>query len=242
MKESKNRVLLSIAIFIISAIFITIFSACVNNSADSANLEDGEHKNTIGSEDISEKKPALEWGLYPTVFEQHSADDGVKLGRIAYSADTNEFDIDDVSLILYYGGLIAKDFESWDNEYYLEYIENERKNFCSYPQFDVVCQAEFLQSQKSEKFLIRRVNENFVSKEYALTEIVDESSTIVEHKFSHSERIIIPKEIFQEEKGKIVLWVEGFNEVSSKFEQILDEIKIDYEKSGEKVTLKPVFI
>ena len=114
----------------------------------------------------------------------------------AYRSDTNLFDIDNVTLDFYYG-------LPFQSPYTPSFI---RLNLYSYPWFELYFEAE-----DEEKILVKRVDENFVSRKYECREIRDETGYTTEIVFRHQETLTIPKECFTKGTGTIYFSIYGEN-------------------------------
>lgn len=139
----------------------------------------------------------------------------------AYRSDKTEFNIDDVTLVFYYGG------------YYYNGVEYELENLYDFPYFDL-----YFSDGGGERYFVKRVEENFVSEKYNIHFTYDENWNVVERTFNHSEVITIPKEIFKDESGRIYFAVYSANvrEAAPRFRSIAS-IGIFYKVIGEKVVL-----
>ena len=105
----------------------------------------------------------------------------------AYESDTRVFDIDDVTLTFYYGHSFGKTEEE---------VEHNRTHGNSYPEFSL-----YFQDENGTRYLIRHVDENFVSTKYSCTWIVDDDWYIIDIEYNYSETITIPRECFINEEG-----------------------------------------
>lgn len=138
----------------------------------------------------------------------------------AYKSNKTEFDMDDVTLFFFFGG------------YYKSGVEYEIKH-SSFPTFELYFGDDY-----GRKFLVKQIEENFVSQKYSCDVIYDQNHYITEIVFNHSEKITIPKEIFTEETGKIYFLISGKNEVQNNASEIIiTSTYVFYKKVGEKVVL-----
>lgn len=112
----------------------------------------------------------------------------------AYKGDGTEFDLDNVALNFYYGG------------YYYQGVEYELENIHNFPFFELHFTDDY-----GGDFLVRRVEENFVSQKYSCNLIRDANWNTIEVKFNHSETITIPAGIFTNDYGRIYFSIYGTN-------------------------------
>lgn len=160
----------------------------------------------------------LEYGFY------YSNNAPLPSDFCAYKSDTNEFEMDNVSLTFFYGGLFASD------------INQELENVRNIPEFDVY----FGDADNEPVYTIAHSNENYVSEKYRCDIITDESQ-LVKIGFTHSEVITIPKSLFSEEQGVIRFCIRGVNvnEIAPEL-RLISCIYINYDVTkDEKVILSP---
>ena len=162
-------------------------------------------------------------------------DDGLKVGFeysgdespafiAAYESDTRVFDIDDVTLTFYYGHIFGKTEEE---------VEHYRNHGVNYPSFDL-----YFEDENGTRYLIRHIDENFVSTKYHCTWVVDDSWNITDIDYNYSETITMLKELFVKEKGWISFSIYGTNVNSfERQEERITGVSIYYIKSGDLVTL-----
>ena len=195
---SKKIVFAACACSIIAAILIGIFVLFFSNSPVTA-----------------EK---LEWGF---VYEEG---DEIPSDSCAYRSESNVFDIDDVTLTFYFGGVFSPE------------IEQEHEFGRNIPEFDVY----FGDANLAPMYTIRHSTDNFVSEEYRVTWVFDESYNVTEMIYNHSEEITIPQSIFSEEQGVIRFCVGGtnINEVEQEYKTIACAY-ISYKIVDGKVKLSP---
>lgn len=136
--------------------------------------------------DASSDDAGLEVGFKPSGDALYS-----KYG--AYKSATNKFDINDVTLEFYFGGIYASG------------VEHELTHSSNYPKFEL-----WFENDRSEKHFIKSVDENFVSEKYRCYPIFDEARNLTEIKFNHSETFTIPPEMFSRESGTI--WLKAYGE------------------------------
>lgn len=117
-----------------------------------------------------------------------------------YKTDRTEFDIDDVKIDLYYGC------------YYGDFVESILENAMNIPSFDIYAATWDEENREYDnKYLIRHVEENFVSEKYNC-EIVCRKFLIwqtTEIIYNHYETIKIPKEAFVNGNGEISILIYG---------------------------------
>ena len=119
-----------------------------------------------------------------------------------YKAEKTEFSLDDVSIILYYGGEFY-DFE-FNDEYGLVI-----------PSFDIYAAGDW--DSKNQKFdnehLIKHVEEPFISEKYDC-EIIRKQFLFwhtTEIIYNHCETITIPRELFIENSGGVNINIRGID-------------------------------
>ena len=108
----------------------------------------------------------------------------------AYRSMKTEYDIDNVTLDFYYGGIYYPDIE-----YQL--------NFYDIPLFEL-----YFKEAGGEKYLIKRVEENFISKKY-YCDVLEDGEYNINIIFNYSESITIPKEIFTKDSGLLFFQIYG---------------------------------
>lgn len=160
----------------------------------------------------------LEWGF------QYAGNGIIPKESCAYKSETNTFDIDNVTLTFYFGGVFAPN------------ISEELISGSNIPEFDLY----FANAQQEPIYTIRHSFDNFVSEEYRLTWELIESSNFVKMQFNHSEKVTIPREIISESHGIIRFCVGGIN-VNESIPQYktITSAYINYEIIDDKVVLSP---
>ena len=170
----------------------------------------------------------LEWGFVTKL----TGSCVTKPAYFACRSDKNTFDVDDVRFTIYYG------------EVFYGSIESERKGR-DIPKFYIIC----LDADKGGEYLIREVNENFVSEEYRVTTSFRgsfenfEEDLYEEVVYNHSEEIVIPKEVFNENKGRILLMLSktSISRGDSKY-NLITGILFEYDMvDPSSVLLTPIF-
>ena len=136
--------------------------------------------------------------------------------KAAFECDKRVFDIDDVTLTFYYGHGFGNDEDR---------LKHERKCGIDYPKFDLLFKNE------DNSYLIRHVDENFISAKYGCNKFSDGSWVLV-----YSEIITIPKDLFTKEKGCVSFRISGFNSSRQEYE-LLCTIGLYYVKNDNTVTL-----
>ena len=136
----------------------------------------------------------------------------------AYRSNTDEFNIDDVTLEFFYGGDYHEDLS----------VALETFN---YPFFEL-----FFKNDEGYSVCVKRVDENLVSEKYRCKIHIDKNNNPVT--FCYSEMLTIPQEIFSKEKGFLWFTISGTNisEISSQHGPIAS-IRIYYKTAGNKVVL-----
>lgn len=115
--------------------------------------------------------------------------------QAAYKCDKSIYDIDNVYLTFYYG--------------YISHIEPSAKEYFATSEFDVCV----IEKDSKKTHIVRHVDDNFSAEEYEIdtVDIIDENGDYkgYYHVFNHSETVTIPKEMFVNEHGTIVLALAG---------------------------------
>lgn len=150
----------------------------------------------------------------------------VGINHVGFESEKSVFDIDDVTLTIYYGDIFSSDLQyekenGWTYEYYELYFENDKK----------------------DKVLIRHVDEDFVSEKHRCT-YVKEGSLFNGYAYNCSEEFTVPKELFTEDKGDIFFCVSGWGTPMHKgepqedpSERIITYGGLCYKKEGNKILL-----
>ena len=136
-----------------------------------------------------------------------------------YKCDKTIFEIDNVYLDLYFGIKLVKG----DVDTYV---------YTSYECFDICAENE------EKKCIIDHREENLVQKKYGFE--VDSPFPDANIIYNHSERIILPSELFENDKGKIFVGLWGVNEkdLNSEYGCICG-IWLYYIKSQNTITIEP---
>lgn len=137
--------------------------------------------------------PIIDTGL-ESGFKPLAGSEETLFNFCAYKSDTNEFDINDVTLDFYYGG------------YFYNGIEFALENDQNYPTFDL-----YFVNDQGDRCLVKHSEENFVSDKYSCEVVFDENGYMKEIKYNHSEQLTIPAELFTKQSGQIWLEIEGVN-------------------------------
>ena len=161
----------------------------------------------------------LEWGF------QYSDGMVSNPASCAYRSESNTFDINNVTLTLYFGGYFSSD------------IELERENVWNIPEFDVYFAGY---DPLEQLHLIRHSTDNFVSEEYRTNWLFDEQHYLTEIQYNHSEVVTVPANLFSKQQGIIGFCVGGINinNVEPKYE-IITCAYLNYDMVDEKVVLSP---
>ena len=139
----------------------------------------------------------------------------------AYKSDTNEFNIDDVTLEFFFGG------------HYASGVEHELSHSRNYPTFEL-----YFVDEEGNRYFVKRIEENFVSDKYSCEVVYDENWYITEIRYNHSEQITIPSEVFTKENGQI--WFEIHSANANDIEpevKCITGISIFYQVSNGRVVL-----
>ena len=141
----------------------------------------------------------------------------------AIKGDKIVFDIDDVTLDFYYG-------VHYSSDAYKGIMLLEQQSF---PTFDVLFKDE-----KGKEYIVKHVEENFVSEKYRVQEIYDENYNVIDTVFNHSETLTVPKEVFIYNHGYFWFEVRGDNKskVGTKNQTITGKC-IHYKVKDDKVIL-----
>lgn len=144
---------------------------------------------------------------------------------IACESDTKEFDINNVQLIFYYGGL------------YPSGIESELENARNYPSFEI-----WLSNNEEKRILVKQMEENLVSEKYSYNVIFNNEYNVTEAAFNHSELITIPSELFTQNSGYVdfTIYSENILEEDSQFE-LLNYIRFHYERIEDTILLTVIW-
>lgn len=193
-------------------IFAIVVSACVLLAVLSA---------SIIIPNIGKKPPidntGIEYGF------QYSNGAPLPSEFCAYKSDTNEFDIDNVSLTFFYGAVFSSD------------INHEHEYGRNIPEFDIY----FGDANGEPIYEIEHRNENFISEKYRC-EIIRDKNNSVKISFNYSEKINIPKSLFSEKQGVIRFCIRGINvNEFNPIPQIITGKYINYDIINEKVILSP---
>ena len=146
----------------------------------------------------------------------------------AYSSDEREFDIDNVTLTVYYGVDIS--YQS---------LEEYRDDTASYSSFDFIIES-FTVGCEPIYHLVRHIDENFVSEKYLCdVRYTSDLKAIRNIEFEHSEEVRLPRELFANDSGCIWLRLTGDNVLRGEEEESRNicSTAFWYKKSGNKVTL-----
>jgi hypothetical protein len=174
-----------------------------------------------------EEEPEFDWDFpieegfeypKPTGYVPDSAGD-----HCAYSADTSMFDIDDVTLTFYFGG-----------EFHTP-IEFEDDFFC-YLHYD---KAQLIfKNDNGKEIQVGTTEEQYTSEKYRCNVTRNYEGT--KKVFNHSEKLTIPKELFERAIGTITFIVSAPNvnpDVDYYYKLMYQSIKIRYFVNEETVYL-----
>lgn len=144
---------------------------------------------------IEGNKPSSQVGL-ETGFKPSGSMDSAPLpwSFCAFKSETNVFDIDDVTLDVYFGGN------------FFEGVDTIRENSKSYPSFEL-----YFENDQGKECFVKRIDENFISEKYSCELICDKDWNLIEIKYNYHETLTIPAELFTEEKGMIWFVARGVN-------------------------------
>ena len=170
------------------------FTGCGQNTTPPDNGDGAQNEN--GGNNVStNEKQGLESG-----FNNEDNACASSIFRCAYKSEKNEFEIDDVTLEFFYGGkyiLIAEGEYIYGAEYIREKCGHD------IPTFDV-----YFKEDGGEKILIKHVEENLISDKYNVD--IDPYGNNPP-KYSFSETLTIPEQLFSKESGMIYFMISGTN-------------------------------
>ena len=86
----------------------------------------------------------------------------------AFKSETNVFDIDDVTLDVYFGGNFS------------EGVYTIRENSKSYPSFEL-----YFENDQGKECFVKRIDENFISEKYSCEWICDKDWNLIEIKYNY---------------------------------------------------------
>ena len=157
---------------------------------------------------------------------------GVYPHYCAYSSDEREFDIDNVTLTVYYG--LDPSYQS---------LEEYRDETASYSSFDFII-VSVTGGCEPIYHLVRHIDENFVSEKYLCdVRYTSDLKAIRDIEFEHSEEVRLPRELFANDSGWIWIQLLGENVLDDSVSNIICNNYLWYSKSGDRVTLyvsKPI--
>ncbi len=160
-----------------------------------------------------------------------------EIGYCTYKSDKTVFDIDDVTLDFYYSNKVMNQVGD------LKFLPGFVENAMSIPYFEL-----FFVDEEENKYLIKRVEENFISEKY-ISKVTFEDDLVenvfrpTDIKYNHSEAITIPKELFKKDKGVIKFEIRGLNiHFSDEIKSLrnidyITSLDIAYKVEGDKVIL-----
>ena len=157
----------------------------------------------------------LEAGFYYTSIGNDDAP--YPMFRCAYKSDKTEFDINDVTLTFYYGGL------------YSLYLQEERSSI-SYPGYELYFSNDWTELKK---MLIKQVEDELISEKYRFTTKKFFCYNFCE--FNYFVELTIPKELFGNEEG--VIWFSIYSRNINNEDEIFETIDVYYKKDGDKIIL-----
>ena len=133
-------------LLLILMIFSLLVTGCGQNADTDPDNGNGETDTSVGA--------VLESGFKPSSSGEPSPPEDF----CAYKSDTNEFDIDNVTLDFFFGG------------HYPSGVEFELTHGRNYPAFDL-----YFIDEDDNKFFIKHIEENFVSEKYSCECTYDEN-------------------------------------------------------------------
>lgn len=117
--------------------------------------------------------------------------------HLAFKSETNRFDIDNVTLEFFYGGV-------WGD------IEETLQGSYNYPYFEIG-----FENDEGQRIIVKKMQENLVSEKYKYVIMYDRNEDgayyISEKRFNFSEELTIPKELFTKDCGSIIFAIYGEN-------------------------------
>lgn len=192
-------------VFTTRRIYALAASVCVIATAVMAGILIPSSSNNLPSASLPEEKP-LEYGFKFAPGSGYECSSNPLVS--AYKSDTNYFDIDDVTITVYFGYIIF-DFEDIDTMHehgitmphsvsYFQAIYGTENGEVIYPR------------KYSEKMDIRYFENDLISEEYRVTPISTEDRLYIKELiFTHSEVITYPKELFKEDYGVVQFQIFG---------------------------------
>lgn len=201
-----------------------------NSRADTAKLDVDEKKtepeNQEKEPEIQEREPELEHGFFEPKSEGYVESFPYNL---AYRSYTNKFDVNNVTLRLYYGYMFFGD------------AEDARKNHrLNCPEFEISCyNYDICNKSQSNYHILKKVSENIISDKYRIIpENRDEGTYFI---FNYSEEFTIPADVFSEEYGQLYIEIGGVNlkRYGGPEYEVIDVEVLNYELTDSKVKLTP---
>lgn len=215
---------------LVVGITLGLLSSVNNNSATAGTTSDTPNTTEEPPVEEPEPEPELIWGYEPPNTGGSSCF-GSEPGHMGYKSDKKTFDIDNVKLTLAYGILDGEEIDEMAIEYYYRNLRG-----LDIPEFEIYFGDEF----NNNIYTLREVKESFINEKYRVefNYIAGGDSFF---KFNHSEEITIPKELFTESEGVIIICVGGINIAGNKpGYKVLCSEHIKYQLvENDKVILSP---
>ena len=185
-----------------------------------------EPENQEKEPEIQEREPELEHGFFEPKPEGYVESPPYNL---AYRSYTNKFDVNNVTLRLYYGYMFFGD------------AEDARKNHrLNCPEFEISCyNYDICNKSQSNYHILKKVSENIISDKYRIIrENRDEGTYFI---FNYSEEFTIPADVFSEEYGQLYIEIGGVNlkRYGGPEYEVIDVEVLNYELTDSKVKLTP---
>lgn len=140
----------------------------------------------------------------------------------AFKSDSNQFDINNVSLDFYFGS-------SYIGEY-----NKDKYDWISIPEFDIY----FTDILDNMLHLVRHVDENYITDKYKVNIDVTPKTHKYIVNYNHKENITIPSKLFTEKEGRLGFRLGGINVLSNNpHYYIFNGTWIYYKVNGTTVTL-----
>lgn len=142
---------------------------------------------------------------------------------MAYESNDDEFDIDNVTLNFSYG------------RHYVDVgdVQHTIDAGLSYPNFDLC-----FVNDEGTTIVVKHVEENLISEKYMCEPVYSDKIRLTKVTFNHSEKLTIPKELFNKDSGIIWFCIYGTNikEYNPRY-QLVNGIDIYYKKEGNTIIL-----
>lgn len=198
-----NKIIKNKTISILTIVLLLSFMMGLASCTEKNNTTTTEKK-----EEYKEPVYVLENGIFFEGAEIY----GESSYTIAYRSEKDTFNINDVRLIVLYGGCFEEDL-----------AEELKKNSFPYFSINVI-------NEKGSEIIVKNIYEEFVSEKYRTIWEYDTEKGDTTIRYNHAEEIVIPKQMFVSQKGSIVITL-------AHEYMYLSDITLFYEKNGDTITL-----